>query len=41
MTVGEQDHVDIARRVARGGEVSRQGAGGFLELAVDAAARVD
>jgi hypothetical protein len=38
--VSEQDHVDIARRVARGGEVAKQPAGRFLEF-VDAAARVD
>jgi hypothetical protein len=38
--VSEQDHVDIARRVARGGEVAKQPAGRFLEL-IDAAARVD
>ena len=40
MAVSEQDHVDIARRVARGGEVAKQPAGRFLEL-VDAAACVD
>src|ERR1700688_370311 len=38
--VSEQDHVDVARRVARGGEVANQPAGRFLEL-VDAAACVD
>jgi hypothetical protein len=38
--VSEQDQVDIARRVARGGEVAKQPAGRFLKL-VDAAARVD
>jgi hypothetical protein len=38
--VSEQDHVDIARRVARGGEVANEPAGRFLEL-VDAAACVD
>ena len=38
--VSEEDHVDIARRVARGGEVAKQSAGGFLEF-VNAAACVD
>src|ERR1700733_721695 len=38
--VSEQNRVDIARRVARGGEVSNQPAGRFLEF-VDAAASVD
>ena len=40
MEVSEQDHVDIARRVARGGEVAKQPAGRILEF-VDAAACVD
>src|SRR4029077_2316161 len=40
MEVSEQDHVDIARRVARAGEVLKQPAVRVLEL-VDAAARVD
>src|ERR1700720_3184370 len=40
MAVSEQDHVDIARCVARAGEVAKQPAGRVLEL-VDAAARVD
>ena len=34
VSVGEQDQVDIAQRVTRGGEVGRQGARAFLELAV-------
>jgi hypothetical protein len=40
MEVSEQDHVDIARCVARAGEVAKQPAVRVLEL-VDAAARVD
>jgi hypothetical protein len=40
MEVSEQDHVDIARCVARTGEVAKQPAVRVLEL-VDAAARVD
>ena len=40
VALSEQDHVDIARRVARGGEVAKQPAGRFLEF-VDAAACVD
>ena len=40
MAVSEQDHVDIARCVARAGEVAEQPAGRVLEL-VDAAACVD
>src|SRR3984957_5169883 len=40
MEVSEQDHVDIARWVARAGEVAKQPAVRVLEL-VDAAARVD
>src|SRR5271163_1140693 len=40
MAVSEQDHIDIARRVARGGEVAKQPARRFLEF-VDAAACVD
>jgi hypothetical protein len=38
--VSEQDQVDIALRIARGGEVAEQSAGRFLEL-VDAAACAD
>ena len=38
--VSEQNNVDIARRVARGGEVAKQPAGRFLEF-VDAAPCVD
>jgi hypothetical protein len=40
MEVSEQDHVDIARRVARAGEVAKQPAVRVLEL-VDTAARID
>ncbi|MEH2566633.1 hypothetical protein V1289_006260 [Bradyrhizobium sp. AZCC 2289] len=40
MAVSEQDHVDIARGVARAGEVAKQPAVRVLEL-VDAAACVD
>ena len=40
MEVSEQDHVDIARCVARAGEVAKQPAVRALEL-VDAAASVD
>ena len=40
MEVSEQDHVDIARCVARAGEVAKQPAVRVLEL-VDAAASVD
>jgi hypothetical protein len=40
MEVTEQDHVDIARPVARSGEVAKQPAGRILEF-VDAAACVD
>jgi hypothetical protein len=41
VTVSEDDHVNIARRVTSGGEATKQAAGGLLELALHAAARVD